>query len=344
MRSVTAALAILPLLALPGCLSADAYYGHAGVLQVDAADVEFAGTVLGETASRSLHIRNIGKGGLDLSMALDKDAADFTVSPATLALDAGDDADVTLSFTATTYADRAGNLTITYADTSADVELSGTVTTDADRDGYDATAAGGTDCDDADREVHPDATDDATDRDCSGVAGDEDGDGTGSLAAGGTDCDDHDSAIYTGAVESQNDLDDDCDGMIDEEFVLIGDIAITEIKFESPAWIELCTTHGVHLDGMTLEGVELPSAWLDGCAAVCESEFADCPIHAPIKIQLVVTLTADTPLDVVPLDSANWPQSGRDVLSLDPLAPDPDSPSAWCVTTGSPGLPNPPCP
>jgi len=95
------------------------------------------------------------------------------------------------------------------------------------------------DCDDADGEVHPDATEvcNEVDDDCDDTVDegvtevfyrDEDGDGYGQVgsttdgcrppegyAETPGDCDDAEAAVYPGATEVCNDIDDDCDGLID---------------------------------------------------------------------------------------------------------------------------------
>ncbi len=97
------------------------------------------------------------------------------------------------------------------------------------------------DCDDANSAIHPDAEEvcDALDNDCDGAVDedldtpwytDADGDGYGDpdteelacqpgsqQVADGTDCDDSNSAINPAGTEICNELDDDCDGLIDDE-------------------------------------------------------------------------------------------------------------------------------
>src|SRR5262245_48609489 len=108
-------------------------------------------------------------------------------------------------------------------------------TDDADGDGF-PTAE---DCNDNDPERFPGAVErcDGGDDDCDseideGVIptwySDADGDGSGvnalsqceapaGYAAEGGDCDDADPAVHPGAVEGCNGLDDDCDGVADDE-------------------------------------------------------------------------------------------------------------------------------
>ncbi len=112
---------------------------------------------------------------------------------------------------------------------------------------WDCTAPSGyvanaTDCDDGEGTVNPDGSEvcDGVDQDCDGIVDDDasdmalyyedaDGDGYGDadawswacdVPAGYTeddsDCDDGDDAVYPGAAETCDDVDEDCDGAIDE--------------------------------------------------------------------------------------------------------------------------------
>ncbi len=141
-------------------------------------------------------------------------------------------------------------------DGQVDEEVTTTWFQDADDDGWgddDTTmqaceaesgwVAWGEDCDDTDPEAHPGAQEvcDGVDQDCDGDVDDGvllefwadwDGDGHGNPhyadqaceaevgyvdPAKGADCDDTDPAVNPQAVEVCNDVDDDCDGDVDED-------------------------------------------------------------------------------------------------------------------------------
>jgi hypothetical protein len=104
--------------------------------------------------------------------------------------------------------------------------------TDADGDGYGdddlpvvaceapaGTAAVGGDCNDSDAAYNPGASEtdceDPNDYNCDGSVGYDDADGDGFAAC--TECNDGDPAINPDAAEVCNGLDDDCDGLVDDE-------------------------------------------------------------------------------------------------------------------------------
>ncbi len=107
----------------------------------------------------------------------------------------------------------------------------GAVTSCASPDGY---VSQNGDCDDSDAGVNPAATEEVcngVDEDCSGMTNDhpdQDGDGYDICApevpsSDGleVDCDDASSQTYPGASESCDEVDNDCDGVVDEDLELV---------------------------------------------------------------------------------------------------------------------------
>jgi hypothetical protein len=145
---------------------------------------------------------------------------------------------------------------------------------DADGDGYDA----GDDCDDADPDVHPgaielcngidDDCDAEVDEDASDVStwyADLDGDGFGDpevavsaceqasgYVGNGDDCDDGDAAVNPDATELCNGIDDDCDGLVDDE---------DDIPADASTWYLDGDADGYGLDDSVLEACEQPSGY-----------------------------------------------------------------------------------
>jgi hypothetical protein len=196
------------------------------------------GAGLGNSAGSRLVVGLVGvgiaAGDDDDSAGDDDDTADDDDDDSTGDDDdsAGDDDD-----TAGDDDDTAGD-----DDTSSDDD-DAAVGPDEDGDGFVASSAGGTDCDDADPTVNPSAIEqcDGVDNDCNVFVDDDpidgsvwhldsDSDGYGgqlltqeacsapaSYVANDDDCNDLDGAIYPGATELCNGTDDDCDGDIDDD-------------------------------------------------------------------------------------------------------------------------------
>jgi hypothetical protein len=160
------------------------------------------------------------------------------------------------------------------------------------------TSAEGQDCDDADSDIHPGATEtwyDGVDSDCGGDSDyDADLDGQDSEDWAGEDCDDTDSTTYAGAEEEWWDagIDNDCDGDVDDAATL--DLA----EFTPLTGLE----EGDHL-GSTL--LQLPPDW-SGTEPMLL-------VAAPGAIDnqgTVYALGASEILDMESLDEAEWILSG----------------------------------
>ena len=149
------------------------------------------------------------------------------------------------------------------------------VTVDADGDGFTTDE----DCDDADPSVHPGAEEacDEIDNDCDGEIdegadsvyyGDVDGDGFGdpgtTIEACGapsgyvedaTDCDDDDADVNPAADELCNGMDDDCDGLIDDE-----DDSL--VQNSAPTWYMDADGDGYGVDVVSVQACVAPSGYV----------------------------------------------------------------------------------
>ena len=116
------------------------------------------------------------------------------------------------------------------------------------------------------------------------VNADSDGDGDAAVAAGGTDCDDTDPAVSGKPVEdAQDGVDDDCDGTIDEDFLLSGDLLFTELMVRPGVvgdadgeWMEIHNRAGfdVDLSGWTLSADDGEALTIDASVVVPAGGFA----------------------------------------------------------------------
>jgi hypothetical protein len=154
------------------------------------------------------------------------------------ALAPGEGGELTLTFAPMDDTQHSGAVSLSTNDPAAPevvIYLSGSALPDSDGDGYEAAEVGGGDRDDFNPAIHPGADDapyDGVDSDCDGGSDfDADGDGYEDPAAGGdeADCDDGDAEIRPGADELRDLMDQGCDGRVDEDFLGVGDVIISEL-------------------------------------------------------------------------------------------------------------------
>lgn len=331
-----------------------AWRADRSTLTIEPAELVFEPTAVGESSLLPLTVTNTGDARAELVVAV---TGPFHADRTGLSLGGGGTASLQVSFRPERWSDARGALTLS-GDAELEVALDGPVETDVDGDGADAEAAGGTDCDDADPDVHPGAEDtcgDDLDADCAPV-GDDDCDGDGMPAD--VDCDDADASVHPGAEETEDARDEDCDGRVDEHLVAAGDLVLTELSPLAPAWLEICnvSARAVALDRFALQtdagALVLPVGTVeaDACGAVCASAIAGCAFTAALELdgaEDTVVLAADgRVIDAVAVD-ATWGWEPGWAWSLDPASTAADannSPAAWCRTAGSPGEANAPCP
>lgn len=130
---------------------------------------------------------------------------------------------------------------------------------DKDGDGQESDAYGGYDCNDKNADIYYGAAEtpyNGVDEDCDGFSDyDGDLDGYDSEDYGGDDCDDEDAAISPDATDDYDDFDTDCDGLLDEDEWVEGDLLVTEmmadpskVKDMYGEWFEVYNTTSRDID------------------------------------------------------------------------------------------------
>ncbi|MFK7929721.1 MAG: MopE-related protein [Myxococcota bacterium] len=229
----------------------------------DGTELTYEDVLFTDDAVRSVTFTNgcRAKSG-NLSVQFVIEGADgFQLSVDSLDIGPGDSADLQVYFAPEAYGAAVATLVGTTNDPDVPtirVPLSGTVSIDQDGDDFTAVEAGGTDCDDRDPNIRPGVPEvwyDGIDQDCDGASDyDKDLDGYDRMPDG-SDCNDDDALVFPGSVERDNLLDDDCDDLIDEDFISPNDLVVTEVMVDPVAvfdtdgeWFEVQNTSDRTLD------------------------------------------------------------------------------------------------
>ena len=197
-----------------------------------------------------------------------------------------------------------------------------------------------------------------------GVADDADSDGY-SICDG--DCDDEDADAYPGNAEYDDEVDNDCDGLVDEDFVVFGDLIISEVLFDSDyvsdlagEWFEVYNGSGrdIYMDGWTVCDDSGQSFAVEGPLLVADGEYAVFAAYGDLSSNGGVTDDYDYDRDYFSMDNGSdtislemsgvtidavayditdsWPYSPGYAMSLDPSwldADENDESGVWCLAT-----------
>ncbi|RME27838.1 MAG: hypothetical protein D6798_03715 [Deltaproteobacteria bacterium] len=210
---------------------------------------------------------------------------------------------------------------------------------------------------------------------------DQDGDGYQDEAAGGDDCDDSDDSVHPADAEAERDLaDDDCDGLVDEDFIGPGDLWVTEIMFDPAAvgdgygeWFEVYNGSGgaVDLRGWSFRSDDGDTFAIDESVVIDGDDYlvlgvsddpylnGETPVHFVYDrmdfslandADSIFIYMGDTPIFDVSY-TTDWPLSAGASLILDPFYEASSVADHWCSSTtpygvgdlGSPGTRNDDC-
>ncbi len=194
---------------------------------------------VGQSARLEVPVTNVGTARAHAKARVE---GPYTIAASQLDVAVGATVSIAVHWHPIDFTDTTGTLVLTTDRQTLAVTLDGSVSQDVDGDGYTTIADGGTDCDDDDASVHPDAVEvcNGKDDDCNGIVDldaadpptwyrDDDGDGYGlddvsytscqrppGFATTGGDCDDTRADIHPGATERWYDgVDQNCDGKDD---------------------------------------------------------------------------------------------------------------------------------